>query len=85
MFDQKKTKKTYKTYKNLFERIKKHAKKNYYRNKIKLFENNTWKIIREIISKKKCNKEALPKYLIVDKIEIKDAKSIAEKPETVKQ
>ena len=48
----KENKTTYKTYKNLFERIKKHAKKNYYWNKIKLFENNTWKIMREIIGKK---------------------------------
>ena len=32
--------KTCKTYENLFERIKKNAKKNYYRDKIKLFEND---------------------------------------------
>ena len=78
----KENEKTYKTYKNLFKRIKKNAKKNYYRDKIKLFENdirNTWKIMKEIIGKKKCNNETLPKHLIVDKIEIHDAKSIAEK------
>ena len=78
----KENEKTYKTYKNLFERIKKNAKKNYYRDKIKLFENdirNTWKIMKEIIGKKKCNNETLPKQLIVDKIEIHNAKSIAEK------
>ena len=34
-------------------------------------EGNNWK--------KKCNNETLPKHLIVDKIEIHDAKSIAEK------
>ena len=62
---------------NLFERIKKNAKKNFYRDKIKLFENdirNTWKIMKEIIGKKKCNNETLPKHLIVDKIEIHNAK-----------
>ena len=75
-------KKLTKHIKNLFERIKKNAKKNYYRDKIKLFENdirNTWKIMKEVIGKKKCNNETLPKYLVVDKIEINDAKSIAEK------
>ena len=43
----KENKKTYKTYKNLFEKMKKHAKKNYYQDKIKFFENyipNTRKI-----------------------------------------
>ena len=63
-------------------KLKKNAKKNYYRDKIKLFENdirNTWKIMKEIIGKKKCNNETLPKHLIVDDIEIHDAKSIAEK------
>ena len=35
--------------------------------------------MKEIIGKKKCNNETLPKNLIVDKIEIHDAKSIAEK------
>ena len=34
--------------------------------------------MEEIIGKKKCNNETLPKHLIVDKIEINDAKSIAE-------
>ena len=81
----KKKLKIYKTYKNLLERIKKknkNANKNHYRDKIKLFENdirNTWKIMKEIIGKKKRNNETLPKHLIVDKIEIHDAKSIAEK------
>ena len=75
-------KKLTKHIKNLFERIKKNAKKNYYRDEIKLFENdirNTWKIMKEVIGKKKCNNETLPKHLIVDKIEINDAKSTAEK------
>ena len=49
---------------------------------MKLFENdirNTWTIIKEIIAKKKCHNETLPKQLIVNEIEIHDAKSIAEK------
>ena len=48
--------KTYKTYKNIFKGIPKNAKKNYYRDKIKLFENdirNLWKIMKEIIGRQK--------------------------------
>ena len=73
--------KSYKDYKNLFEKIKNKAKKNYYRVKIKFFENDirgTWKIMKEIIGKKKCN-QVLPKQILVDEIVINDAKSIAEK------
>ena len=73
--------KIYKYYKNLFKKIKKCAKKNYYRNKIKLFENDirgTWKIMKEIIGKKKCNSQILPKQILVDKIEVNDARSTAE-------
>ena len=74
--------KIYKDYKNLFEKIKNKAKRNYYRIKIKFFENDirgTWKIMKEIIGKKKCINQILPKQILVDKIEINDAKSIAEK------
>ena len=35
--------------------------------------------MKEIIGKKKCNNETLPKRLIVDKIEIHDAKANEEK------
>ena len=35
--------------------------------------------MKEKNSKKKCNNETLPKHLIVDNIEINDAKFIAEK------
>ena len=35
--------------------------------------------MKEIIGKKKCNNETLPKDLIVDKIDIHEAKSIVEK------
>ena len=34
--------------------------------------------MKEIIDKKKCNNETLPKHLMADEIEIHDAKSIAE-------
>ena len=57
-------------------------RKIYYPRKIKLFENdirNTWKIMKEIIGKNKRNNKTLLKHLIVDKIEIHDAKSIAER------
>ena len=32
--------------------------------------------MKEITGKRKCNNETLPKHVIVDKIEINDAKSI---------
>ena len=74
--------KVYKNYKNLFEKIKNKAKKNYYRIKIKFFENHirgACKIMKEIIGKRKYINQVLPKQILVDKIEINDAKSIAEK------
>ena len=80
-FDQKKMK-TLHNIKINFRELKKNAKKNYYWDKIKLFENNirnTWKILKEMIGKKKCNNETLPEHLIVDKTKIHDAKSITEK------
>ena len=72
----KKTKKIAKHIKTYSRELKKNANKNYYLDKIKLFENdiqNTWKIMKEVICKKKRNNEALPKHLIVDKTEIYDA------------
>ena len=62
--------------------LKKNANKNYYRDKIKLFENdiqNTLKIMKEVIDKSKYNNETLSKHLIVNKIEINEAKSTADK------
>ena len=35
--------------------------------------------MKKVIGKRKCSGGTLPKHLIVDKIEINDAKSIAEK------
>ncbi|XP_065639571.1 uncharacterized protein LOC136072316 [Hydra vulgaris] len=49
----------YKQYKNLFEKIKKNSKKNFYSNKIKNSNGNikkTWDIIKEIIGTKHCIK-----------------------------
>ena len=74
-------KKLAKLIKTYSRELKKNVKKNYYRDKIKLFENdirNTWKIMKEKIGEKKCNNETLVKHLIVDQIEIHDARSIAE-------
>ena len=72
----------YKTYKNLFEKIKKNAKKNYYQRKLELSENNiknTWKVMKEIIGKSKNINDTFPKQIIVEQIEINDAQSIADK------
>ena len=41
--------------------------------------------MKEIIGKKKCDHEKLPKHLIVDKTEINDAKSIANFLSTLNQ
>ena len=35
--------------------------------------------MKEIIGKKKCNSQILPKQILVDKIEVNDTTSIAEK------
>ena len=50
-------------------------KSNYLKNDIR----NTWKIMKKIIDRMKCNNEMLPKHLIVDEIKINNAKSIAKK------
>ena len=79
--DQKRMKKLTKHITTYSRKLKKNAKKNCYRDKIKLFENdirNTGKIMKEIIGKKKRNNETLPKHLIVDKTEMHDARSFAE-------
>ena len=52
-------------------KTKKHAKKNYYRYKIKSSEGdtrNTWRIIKEIIGKKKCNSTVVSKHITVNNI-----------------
>jgi len=59
----------YKNYKNLFEKIKKHSKKNYYAKLLEKTHGNTqktWNVIKQIIGKNKCPKHNLPQKLLVD-------------------
>ena len=63
----------------MFEKIKKKSKTSYQR-KLKLFEGdtkNTWKIIKEVIGKKRGICDSFSKKLITKKVEITDPKTIA--------
>ena len=68
----------YKKYKYLFEKIKKKSKTSYYQRKLKPFEGDikkTWKIMNEVIGKKRVTCDSFPKKLIIDKVEITDTKT----------
>ena len=67
-------------YKYLFEKIKKKSKTSYYQHKLNLFEGDikkTWKIIKEVIEKKRGTCDSFPKTLIIEKVDISDMKTIA--------
>ena len=67
-------------YKYLFEKIKKKSKTSYYQHKLNLFEGDikkTWKIIKEVIEKKRGTCDSFPKTLIIEKVDISDTKTIA--------
>ena len=67
-------------YKYLFEKIKKKSKASYYQHKLNLFEGDikkTWKIIKEVIEKKRGTCDSFPKTLIIEKVDISDTKTIA--------
>ena len=60
--------------------IKKKSKTSYHQRKLKLFEGDlkkTWKIIKEAIAKKRGACDSFPKTLVIDKVKITDAKTIA--------
>ena len=66
----------------MFEKLKLQPKKLYFQNKLKQYEDdikNTWKIIKIIIGKSKVYNDNFPKSLNIDKKEITDKKTIAEK------
>lgn len=73
--------KKYKDYKNLFERIKKNSKKNYYHGLFNKYVNNikkTWQTMKEIIGRSKVyNKNSLPRKIFVNNLEIEDQNEIA--------
>ncbi|XP_065664776.1 uncharacterized protein LOC136086406 [Hydra vulgaris] len=72
----------YKQYKNLFEKIKKNSKKNYYSNKIKNTNGDikkTWDIMKEIIGIKTCKINSLPAQIVIDNKEYDNNNAISEK------
>ena len=77
-----KNKESYKMYKSLFEKLKLQSKKLYFQNKLKQYEyypKNIWKIMKVIIGKSKVHNGNFPKILNIDKKEITEKKTIAEK------
>ena len=59
----------YKKYKNLFQKILKKAKSNYYSNQLKKHKadsKKTWQIINEVTGRKKVSNDTLPKIIIKD-------------------
>ena len=71
---------TYKSYKNLFEGLKKKAKKKYYSEKISKYKHDakkTWSIMKELIGKIKLKSSNLPRRITVNKVDIFDERKIA--------
>ena len=76
-----KIEKEYKDYKQLFEKIKKDSKKNYFQEKLSFCKNdikNAWKTLKDVIRKTKINENRLPKKIALENKEITDQKTIAE-------
>ena len=77
-----KNEKAYKMYKSWFEKLKLQSKKLYFQNKLKQYENNiknTCKVMKVMIGKSKVYNANVPKILNIDKKEITDKKTTAEK------
>ena len=75
------TEEVYKTYKSLFEKIKRKAKTNYYKNKITRNKDDpkkTWDVMKEITGKCKITTNNLPKMLQIGDQCIYEEKEIAE-------
>ena len=65
---------------NLFESLKKKAKKKYYSEKISKYKHDakkTWSIMKELIGKIKPKSSNLPRRITVDKVDIFDERKIA--------
>lgn len=70
----------YKNYKNLFEKLRKKAKKKYYSeiiSKYKYDSKNTWRIMKEIIGKTKEKSNSLPQVIKVNGKNIYDQNVVA--------
>lgn len=76
----KKAEEEYKIYKNIFEKTKKSAKRNFYSKKIEEHKNNskeTWKIMKELSGKTKVKTKNLPKMLQTNNGQSYDTTEIA--------
>ncbi|XP_065683652.1 uncharacterized protein LOC136096398 [Hydra vulgaris] len=76
-----KNEKIYKDYKNLFEKIRKNLKKNYYSQLLNTFKNDTkrtWQIMNEIIGKQKSCSGFLPQMVRVDNKSLYEPRTIAQ-------
>ena len=70
----------YKSYKNLFESLKKKAKKKYYSEKISKYKHDakkTWSIMKELIGKIKLKSSNFPRRITVNEVDIFDKCKIA--------
>ena len=70
----------YKVYNNLFETIKRKAKKKYYSEKLLKFKGDakkTWSVMKELIGKSKTEFSNLPQKISIDKKNIFDERKIA--------
>ena len=70
----------YKSYKNLFESLKKKAKKKYYSAKISKYKHDakkTWSIMKELIGNIKLKSSNLPRRITVNEVDIFDERKIA--------
>ena len=66
---------SYKSCNNLFENLKKKAKKKYYSDKISKYKHDakkTWSIMKELIGKIKLNSSNLPRRITVNEVDIFD-------------
>ena len=69
----------YKSYKNLFENLRKKAKKIYYSEKISKYKHDakkTWNIMKELVGKIKLKSSNLPRRITVIKVDIFDKRKI---------
>ena len=75
-----KTEFAYILYKNLFESLKKKAKKKYYSEKISEYKHDakkTWSIMKELVGKIKLKSSNFPRRITVNKVDIFDERKIA--------
>ena len=75
-----KNKNNYQTYQNLFEKLKKKARVNYFKSEIRKYQQNarkTWETIKEILGKNALNSKKLPNLIILEGKSIFEEKEIA--------